>query len=124
MTDTLRVRNMRFFAFHGLLPEEARLGQKFEVDVDLRLPLAAAGVSDDPTRTVDYAQLFTVVEGIVNGERRFGLVEAIAEAVARAIGEAFPSVASACVRVRKPNPPVAGHFDGLEIEIERVFDRA
>ena len=123
MTDTLRVRNMAFFAFHGLLDEEARLGQRFEVDVDLRFPLASAGTSDDPKRTVDYAQLYALVDNIVVGERRFGLVEAIAEEIARVIGETFLLVESACVRVRKPNPPVAGHFDGLEIEIERSFDR-
>ena len=122
MTDTLRVRNMRFFAYHGLLPEEARLGQRYEVDIDLRLPLVPAGTSDDPTLTVDYALLYTLVDRVVTGDR-FRLVEAVAEAVARAIGESFPRVEAVIVRVRKPNPPVDGHFDGLEVEIERLFDR-
>ena len=123
MKDTLRVRNMTFFAYHGLLPEEARLGQRFEVDVELRLSLAAAGAADDPALTVDYARLYEVVDAVVTGEARFGLVEAVAEAVARAVGDTFERVDSVLVRVRKPNPPVAGHFDGLEIEIERTFER-
>ena len=29
--DIIRLRNMRFYAYHGLFPEEARLGQRFEV---------------------------------------------------------------------------------------------
>ena len=41
--DVLRLRNMRFFAHHGLYPEENRLGQRYEVDVDLIGDLAAAG---------------------------------------------------------------------------------
>ena len=123
MKDILRVLNMTFFAYHGLLPEEARLGQRFEVDVELGLSLAAAGSADDPALTVDYSRVYELVDAVVTGGTRFGLVEAVAEAVARAIGDAFERVDSVLVRVRKPNPPVAGHFDGLEVEIERVFNR-
>lgn len=119
MADCLRVRNMVFHGYHGLLPEEARLGQRFEVDVELRLDLAPAGGSDDPERTVDYASVYRVVEGIVAGPRRYQLVEAVAEAVASAVANRFALVESIRVRVRKPHPPVPGHFDGLEVEIER-----
>ncbi len=123
MKDILRVLNMTFFAYHGLLPEEARLGQRFEIDVELGLSLAAAGSADDPALTVDYSRVYELVDAVVTGGTRFGLVEAVAEAVARAIGDTFERVDSVLVRVRKPNPPVAGHFDGLEVEIERVFNR-
>ena len=34
-SDALRLRNMRFFAYHGLFPEETALGQHYEVDVEL-----------------------------------------------------------------------------------------
>ncbi len=123
MTDRLRLHNMTFFAYHGLLPEEAQLGQRFEVDVELHLSLAAAGRADDPGLTVDYARVLEVVNAVVTEGPRYGLVEAVAEAVAVAIGEAFPRVEQVLIRVRKPNPPVAACFDGLEIEIERAFDR-
>lgn len=119
MVDILRVRNMTFHGYHGLLPEEARLGQRFEVDVELRLDLGPAGRGDDPSRTADYAAVYRVVEEVVVGPRRYDLVEAVAEAVAAAVGQRFPGVESILVRVRKPHPPVPSHFDGLEVEIER-----
>jgi dihydroneopterin aldolase len=53
----------------------------------------------------------------------FGLVEALAEAIAAAVGERYNAVESVLVRVRKPNPPVEGQFDGLEIQIERRIGR-
>ena len=121
MSDLLRLRNMTFHARHGLLPEEARLGQRFEVDVELRLDLRAAGEGDDPDLTVDYAAVYDLVAQVVKGEKRYGLVEALAEAVAAALGERFEALTSARVAVRKPNPPVDAHFDGLEVEIERLF---
>lgn len=120
MSDVLRLRNLRYYAYHGLFEEEARLGQSFEVDVELRLSLAAAGAADDPQLTVDYARVVERVGAVVTGQR-FGLVEALAEALATEIGENFPAVDGVVVRVRKPNPPVAADFDGLEVEIERSF---
>ena len=118
MSDHLRLKNLTFHASHGLLPEEARLGQRFEVDVELRLDVAAAGTQDDPALTVDYTQVIDLVEEVAT-QRRFGLVEALAEAIAGEIRERFPQLEGVIVRVRKPNPPVKAAFDGLEVEIER-----
>ena len=43
--DALRLRNMRFFAYHGLFPEETALGQHYEVDVELYGDFRQAGRS-------------------------------------------------------------------------------
>ncbi|HCV22300.1 MAG TPA: dihydroneopterin aldolase [Candidatus Latescibacteria bacterium] len=118
MTDRLRLMNLVFHAYHGLLPEEERLGQRFEVDVELLLDLAAAGRADEPQLTVDYTDALALVEQIVT-QRRFGLVEALAEALAEGIRQRFSTLEGVIIRVRKPNPPVATTFDGLEVEIER-----
>ncbi len=118
MTDRLRLMNLVFHAYHGLLPEEERLGQRFEVDVELLLDLAAAGRADGPQLTVDYTDALALVEQIVT-QRRFGLVEALAEALAEGIRQRFSTLEGVIIRVRKPNPPVATTFDGLEVEIER-----
>ena len=118
MTDRLRLMNLVFHAYHGLLPEEERLGQRFEVDVELLLDLAAAGRADEPQLTVDYTDALALVEHIVT-QRRFGLVEALAEALAEGIRQRFSTLEGVIIRVRKPNPPVATTFDGLEVEIER-----
>ena len=118
MTDRLRLMNLVFHAYHGLLPEEERLGQRFEVDVELLLDLAAAGRADEPQLTVDYTDVLALVGQIVT-QRRFGLVEALAEALAEGIRQRFSTLEGVIIRVRKPNPPVATTFDGLEVEIER-----
>ncbi|MEC8993451.1 MAG: dihydroneopterin aldolase [Candidatus Latescibacterota bacterium] len=118
MTDRLRLMNLVFHAYHGLLPEEERLGQRFEVDVELLLDLTAAARADEPQLTVDYTDALALVEQIVT-QRRFGLVEALAEALAEGIRQRFSTLEGVIIRVRKPNPPVATTFDGLEVEIER-----
>jgi dihydroneopterin aldolase len=118
--DTIRLRNMRFYAYHGLFPEEARLGQRFEVDVDLIGDFARAGRDDDLEQSINYADVYKIVEDVVT-QRRFKLVEALAEHLAEAIGSSHAPI-SLVVRVRKPHPPVPGDFDGIEVEIQRRYD--
>ena len=117
--DVLRLRNMRFFAHHGLFPEENKLGQHFEVDIELFGDLSAAGNSDDVTQTLNYPEIYALVEHVVT-QQRFKLVEALAEHIAQTIGKSFAPI-ELKVRVRKPNPPVAGHFDGIEVELHRSY---
>ena len=57
---------------------------------------------------------------MVTGQR-FGLDEALAEGIAAAVGQIFAPV-ELTVRVRKPHPPVAISFDGIEVEITRRYD--
>lgn len=118
--DILRLRNMRFFAYHGLFPEENQLGQRYEVDLEIHADLSAAGRTDDLTQTLNYPRLYALVEEVVT-QKRFKLVEALAENIASQIGASFAPV-DLTVRVRKPDPPVAAHFDGLEVEIHRSYD--
>ena len=118
--DILRLRNMRFFAHHGLFPEENQLGQRFEVDLEVRGDFSAAGREDDLTQTIDYPRIYALVEEVVT-QQRFKLVEALAEQIALKIGETFAPV-DLTVRVRKPHPPLDAHFDGIEIEIHRTYD--
>ena len=119
MSDRLRIQNLAFHAYHGMLPEEALHGQRYEVDVELRLDLADAGRTDDLQKTVNYADVVDLVSQIATAQQRFDLVEALAEEIADRILRRWASVSSVLVRVRKPNPPVAADFAGLEIEIER-----
>ena len=87
--DTLTLSRMHFFGRHGVLPEETARGQDFEVTVQLELPLAEAGRTDDLTRTVDYRAVHEVVRTVMEGPPR-KLAEALAEAVAAELLRVFP----------------------------------
>ena len=121
--DWLRIKNMRFYGFHGLFPEEGRLGQRFEVDVEIASCFEGTGdlgAAPDVAQVdgiVDYPKVYALTEEIVTGER-FGLVESLADRIASAILIQF-SVEEVVVRVRKPDPPVQGQFDGVEVEVRR-----
>lgn len=117
--DVLRLRNLRFYAYHGLYAAENELGQRYEVDLEIRRDLGPAGRADDLQLTVDYPRVISLIEAVVTG-RRFRLVEALAEAIAARVGQECGPM-ELLVRVRKPSPPVAVQFDGIEVEICRTY---
>lgn len=116
--DKIRLHNMEFFGYHGAIPEENRLGQRFKVDLELGLDLREAGLHDDLGRTVDYAQVHHLAKEIVEGTP-YQLIEALAERLAQAVLERYAIIKEITVRVIKPHPPFDVHFDGVAVEIHR-----
>lgn len=108
---------MTFHAFHGVWDEEREIGQRFEVDVELKVNVRAAAETDKLKDTVDLYAVFREVEKVIlNGTCL--LVETMAERVAQRILGHF-AVKEILVRVRKPHAPIRGIQDGIEVEIVR-----
>ncbi|MCJ2133623.1 dihydroneopterin aldolase [Methylobacterium sp. J-026] len=116
--DLIRVTRIAVFGRHGVLPEEAVLGQRFYISLEASLDLGAAGRSDDVAGTVNYADLTQVAVEIAT-ERRFNLIEALAETIAATILERFTRVEAITVRIDKPSAPVPAILEGVSIEIVR-----
>ncbi len=118
MSDRIILSRLAVYAYHGVHAEEERLGQRFYISVECGLDLAAAGRSDDWSRTVCYGQLTELVNGIATG-RRFKIIEALAEAIAGEVLSRFPRVERVRVTVEKPEAPVPVVMDHFAVEIER-----
>ncbi|CAN7715327.1 dihydroneopterin aldolase [Mesorhizobium sp. LjNodule214] len=112
----IRMKNCAFFARHGVLDEEETLGQRFYVDAALTVEPGRALVDDSIDDTVNYGVAFAVIEKIITGQRRF-LIEALALEVARALTARFPQIKKAEITVRKPNAPVPGVLDHVEVTV-------
>jgi len=115
--DKIYLNRLAFYGYHGVFEAEAQLGQRFFVDLELSLDLSRAGRSDDLHDTVNYADIFTRVQKIVEGER-YKLVEALAERIAGEVLQAFP-IEEVKVKVTKPHPPINGHYDSVAVEMVR-----
>ncbi|MPZ15290.1 MAG: dihydroneopterin aldolase [Chloroflexi bacterium] len=122
MVDRIRLNGMTFYGYHGVLPEERSLGQRFVVDVELFTDLRPAGTSDDIKRTVNYTDIYRTVRDVVTGPP-FHLIEAVAEQIAGHILEQHPTVERVVARVKKPEVPIPGSvLSSSEVWIDR--DRA
>ena len=112
----IRMKNCAFFARHGVHDEEEALGQRFYVDAALTVDPGSALDNDAIEGTVDYGVAFGVIQKIITGKRRF-LIEALALDVAKALVKRYPQITSAEITVRKPNAPVAGVLDHVEVTV-------
>ena len=118
MSDHIRVHRLAVFARHGALPEEAVIGQRFFISLDAVVDTRAAGATDDLTKSVSYADMADVAVDIAIN-RRFKLLEALAEAIATELLASFPLIEAISVRIDKPSAPVEHVLDNVSVEITR-----
>ena len=115
----IRLKNCAFFARHGVHDEEEALGQRFYVDAVLSVDPGRALAEDSIEGTVDYGVAFGVIEKIVTGQRRY-LIEALAQEIATVLSARFPQISRARITVRKPNAPVPGVLDYVQVTVDHV----
>jgi dihydroneopterin aldolase len=121
--DRILLEGMVFHGRHGTLPAERELGQPFVVDVELRLDLRPAGLSDDLSQTVDYGEVHKQVKEIVEGPP-VNLTETLAERIAATVLEEHPPVEAVRVKVAKPHVRLGETIlEGSAVEILRRRDR-
>jgi dihydroneopterin aldolase len=109
---------MGFYGYHGALPEENKIGQRFFVDVALEVCLKEAGSQDDLQKTINYANVYENVKTIVEGPVQ-KLIEAVAELIANDLLGKYENLLACTVKVTKPDPPIDGHLQSVAVEIRR-----
>ncbi len=120
--DAIRLTGMSFYGYHGVEPEERRLGQRFIVDLGLELDLRPAGQSDELDETVNYADVWRAARAVVEGPS-VRLIERLGELLAARLLADFPPVRAVHVRVEKPWAPIAGaQLASVAVEICRGRD--
>ncbi len=119
MSDEIFLEAVRFYAYHGVNPEERAQGQRFTVDVRLMTDLRLAGATDDLASTINYSSVYKRVKAIVDGPPR-DLIETVAEEIASALLAEFPAAMAVTVTVRKPEVALKGALlDAAGIHIHR-----
>jgi dihydroneopterin aldolase len=118
MSDTIFVTGLLIHAHHGVMEHEAKLGQRFVIDLELTVDLAAASRSDKVADTVSYSAIVDTATQVFT-KRSYRLIEAAGGAVADAILEAFTRVEAIQVTVRKPHAPIAAIFGDAGVVITR-----
>lgn len=118
MADRIVLERIEFYGYHGVPAEEQAVGHRYAVDIELDCDLREAGQADDVGRTIDYGDVAGQVVAI-GRERRFRLIEALAEAIAAELLK-HARAERVRVRVRKLLPPIDAVVAAAAVEIERT----
>jgi dihydroneopterin aldolase len=114
------LRQVRFRAFHGVLPQERQVGADFLLDLKVGYPLAKAMLSDSVDDTLNYATLYDLMAREMRQPSK--LLEHVAGRMAEAISQAFPQVTSIDLELTKLNPPLGADCVGASIEVHFIKD--
>lgn len=118
--DKIILQGMKFYGYHGVLPEEKNLGQWFEVDVEMVGPFTTAAVLDQVEDTLDYSKIYQDIRELMEG-RSCNLLETLASQVAELVLK-YPLVEEVKVRVKKPQAPLGGPIGYAAVETVRSRD--
>jgi dihydroneopterin aldolase len=108
--------DMRFYAYHGCLEEEALIGGNYLVDVNIFTDYSQAAKNDDLSLTVDYCSVYEIVKREMMIRSR--LIENVAFRIATSLKTELQSIAHVDVKVTKIAPPVNGDVQSVSVSCE------
>lgn len=116
--DRINLQNMAFYGYHGNLPSENELGQRFFVDISMALDVSKAGQSDQLEDSINYAEIYERTKAIVEGKPH-RLIERVGTLIVESIWGHYGGLQGLSVTVRKPEAPIPGVLDYVEVVITR-----
>jgi len=112
---TIKVTNIRVFAYHGCLVEEGKIGSDYRVDLTIKADLSKSAITDNLDDTVDYVHLNKIVKQEM--AIRSKLLEEVAKRILDRILNEISMVNKAKVAVSKLNPPIGGNVAMVTIKM-------
>ena len=110
MSSKIYLRNVRFHAFHGVLPQEGIVGNDYLVNLVLDYDFSSAMQTDELQGTLNYAEVYQKVreEMVVPSK----LLEHVAGRIAHRLFSDFPEIQKLQLSITKVNPPMGADSDG------------
>jgi dihydroneopterin aldolase len=113
MKTEIHLQGMEFHAFHGVYPEEKKLGNRFRVDVLMKLDVAFQPENEDLSRTVDYSVVYSILKSKM--ENATPLLESLGQGICRELAATFPIINEMEVSIAKANPAIGGLCEWVKV---------
>ncbi|MEN8836325.1 MAG: dihydroneopterin aldolase [Polaribacter sp.] len=113
----IKVNNIKVYAYHGCLEEEAKIGSWYRVDVEVKANLKKSSRTDDLSDTVDYVHLNHIVKEEMNVRSK--LLEEVAQRILNRFFKEIKLLRKATVAVSKINPPIGGNVEEVVVVLTK-----
>ena len=121
MSSKIYLRNVRFHAFHGVLPQERIVGNAYLVNLVLDYDFSSAMQTDDLQGTLNYAEVYQKVREEMAVPSK--LLEHVAGRIAHRLFSDFPEIQKLQLSITKVNPPMGADSDGAGVEVVLTNDK-
>ena len=116
----IRMEGMKFYAFHGVLPQENLVGAYFYIDLRLKTDFTHAAQTDELKETVSYADIHSVVQEEMKTTSK--LLEHVCQRIASRIFHDFNTIESIEISLFKENPPMGACAQRVGVEAHYLRD--
>lgn len=103
MALTIRLDELRFYAYHGVLEQERSVGNHYIVHLEVRLSSVRSVCSDNLYDTIDYSALYALVKQEMDKPSQ--LLEHVAGRIGRLLFTEFPLIEFVRIELSKCKPP-------------------
>lgn len=115
------LKEVRFHAFHGVMPQERKVGADFLLSLRLGYDISKAMQTDDVADTLNYAEVYQLAKQEM--EQPSALLEHVAGRIAQTLMQQFPAVKSIDLTLTKQNPPMGADCQGAGVELHLINDK-
>lgn len=118
VSTRIYVKNLRLYAYHGVLPQERVVGNHYVLNVTISYPFMQAMTTDCVEHTLSYADVCAVLTEVMRAPSH--LLEHVAGRMGNALVKAFPEIEELWIDVRKENPPMGVDCDGAGVQLHLI----
>lgn len=115
MKSYILLENIVLYGFHGVFPQETKVGNLFKINVSLTVDLEKSSLSDQLDDTINYGMVYEVIKEEMAVPSK--LLEHVAGRIVRRLKKDFNSIESIEIKLSKQNPPVGGQVDFASVII-------
>lgn len=115
---TVELKNLRFFAYHGLYAEEQLTGNEFELNITVSYT-STSGIITDLEETVNYVRLHELAAEAMKKPRP--LLETVAMELAADIHQHFPSIKQVTISIDKLCPPIVRFTGKIGVRFSKQY---
>lgn len=117
--QTVALKEVKCFAYHGYYPEEQILGCFFILDLEVEF--IQKKFDDELSSTINYEELNTIILSEMKQTQK--LLETVISRILESLIEKFPFICSASVSIRKLNPPMLGQVGCSFVKLDYTAEK-
>jgi len=114
----IKLKQLRFFAHHGLYEEERKVSNEFIVDLEVGFE-SFVGVITKMNETINYIKLYELVKKYML--QTSDLIESLAMKITEDIHHLYPQVKKVSISITKKYPPVINFSGNIAVSYEKEF---
>lgn len=112
----INVNGMRFYAYHGCMEQETKIGGEYMVDVVITTDLNPSADTDNLELTVDYCNVWSLVSKEMKTPSK--LIEHVCKRILVSLKENLSLIETVEVKVTKFSPPIDGDCQSVSVTME------